>query len=173
MGGGPAGGGGFVGDLLWVNEIHYDNNGADSGEGVEIIGVAGVDLSQYGLELYNQGASYDVVPLTGVLPNQQSGYGAVWVPITGMQNGPNDGVALVVNATSEVLFFLGYGGASTATDGAAAGMTSIDIGVAETGSTQVGHSLQLTGTGNAYGDFTWMADVVATPGQVNTGQTVQ
>ena len=32
---------------VWINEFHYDNNGGDVGEFVEIAGVAGTDLSLY------------------------------------------------------------------------------------------------------------------------------
>lgn len=31
--------------LAWINEFHYDNDGADSGEFVEVAGEAGLDLS--------------------------------------------------------------------------------------------------------------------------------
>ncbi len=30
---------------IFINEIHYDNTGGDAGEGVEIAGPAGTDLS--------------------------------------------------------------------------------------------------------------------------------
>ena len=36
---------------LWINEVHYDNASSDVGEGVEIAGEAGVDLSGYSLSL--------------------------------------------------------------------------------------------------------------------------
>lgn len=55
----------------------------------------------------------------------------------------------------------------TAEDGAAVGMTSTDIGVAESGSTSVGASLQLTGTGTTYEDFDWQAGITATFGSIN------
>jgi len=34
----------------------------------------------------------------------------------------------------------------------------------------IGHSLQLTGFGAGYSEFTWQPPAVATPGQLNTGQ---
>ena len=50
-------------------------------------------------------------------------------------------------------------------------MTSVDIGVAESSSTPVGHSLQLSGTGAQSSDFTWQPPGSNTRGLPNTGQT--
>ena len=36
---------------VFINEIHYDNTGGDIGEGVELSGEAGVDLSGWSLVL--------------------------------------------------------------------------------------------------------------------------
>jgi hypothetical protein len=50
-------------------------------------------------------------------------------------------------------------------------MTSVDIGVSEGSSTPVGDSLQLTGNGTEYGDFSWTTPDTATQNSVNTGQS--
>jgi predicted extracellular nuclease len=50
-------------------------------------------------------------------------------------------------------------------------LTSTDIGVSETGSEPVGQSLQLTGTGSTYGDFTWQPPAASSFGAINPGQT--
>ncbi len=71
-----------------------------------------------------------------------------------------------------VLYFLSYGGSFTATNGTAAGMTSVDIGVSEPTNTPVGQSLQLTGTGRQYHDFSWSAPAAESPGGINAGQTI-
>jgi hypothetical protein len=52
------------------------------------------------------------------------------------------------------------------------GLTSTDIGFAETGSTPAGESLQLIGSGNSYDDFTWSAPTAETRGNENTGQSI-
>ncbi|MEO0557815.1 MAG: T9SS type A sorting domain-containing protein, partial [Bacteroidota bacterium] len=114
------------------------------------------------------GGVYKTVSLSGTVQNQQGGYGTVWVPVSGVQNGGSDGIALV-SPSGDVVEFVSYEGTVTASSGPASGQTSEDIGVAETSSTPVGHSLQLAGTGTA---FTWMAPGTATPGQPNTGQTL-
>ena len=60
----------------------------------------------------------------------------------------------------------------TATDGPAVGMTSEDIGVFETSSTDIGNSLQLTGTGCDRLDFTWTGPVVSSKSDPNDGQVI-
>ena len=157
---------------IFINEIHYDNDGGDTGEGVEIAGPAGTDLSTFSIVGYNgsNGTSYSTTGLSGTISDQQNGYGTVWFAITGLQNGAPDGMALVNNGTI-VIQFLSYEGSFTASDGPASGLTSEDIGVSEAGTTPIGHSLQLSGTGSVFTDFTWQAPAAGTQGQVNTGQT--
>jgi hypothetical protein len=70
-----------------------------------------------------------------------------------------------------VLQFLSYEGSFTATAGVASGMTSQDVGVDEDPAPATGMSLQLTGTGVTYGDFTWSGPAPASPGFLNAGQS--
>ncbi len=160
---------------LWINEIHYDNAGDDSDEGVEIAGAAGSILSDYSLILYNDlnGNFYSSNALTGTLDNEQCGFGAAWVGYApnGIQNGPRDGIALVKG--SQVVQFLSYDGVMTASNGPAAGMTSVDIGVKESATTPVGHSLQLKGTGSVYSAFTWATAQPHSHGTLNPDQAVE
>ncbi|GAB5537039.1 MAG: hypothetical protein Rubg2KO_32880 [Rubricoccaceae bacterium] len=157
-------------DTLWVNEIHYDNTGGDQNEGVELAGLEGTNLSGWTLSFVNGngGGVYKTVSLSGTIANQQGGYGTLWVPVSGVQNGGSDGIALV-NPAGDMVEFVSYEGTVTASSGPASGQTSEDVGVTESSSTPVGHSLQLAGTGIA---FSWMAPAAATPGQPNTGQTL-
>lgn len=171
--GGGGGGGGAAADP-WINELHYDNDGADTGEFVEIAGEAGADLSNYQIVAYNgnNGQQYKTVSLSGTIPNQQNGYGTLAFLISSLQNGAPDGIALVETGGT-VVQFLSYEGSFTAADGPANGMTSTDIGVSESSTTTVGHSLQLSGTGNVYADFAWQSPASNTQGSKNTGQTFQ
>ena len=157
---------------VFVNEIHYDNAGSDTGEAIEIAASAGTNLDGFSLVLYNGngGGVYNTTPLAGVIDDQCQGFGFLHVPIAGIQNGAPDGVALV-NASGEVLEFLSYEGAFTAVDGPAVGLLSEDIGVAESSSTAVGESLQLSGDGTDAAAFTWVAPAASTFGAANNGQT--
>lgn len=106
-----------------------------------------------------------------MIPATCGGFGVVVVNYltNGLQNGPRDAIALV-DSEGSVVQFLSYAGTATASGGPAAGMTSTDIGVAEGGTTAVGASLQLQGTGAVYADFHWAAALPHTFGGCNTGQ---
>ncbi len=159
---------------VFINEIHYDNTGTDAGEAIEVAGPAGTDLTGWSIVLYNGagGAPYDTDALSGVIPNQQNGFGTVSLsyPVNGIQNGSPDGIALV-NASNVVVQFLSYEGAFTAVGGPANGMVSTDIGVSENGSEPVGQSISLSGSGQVYEDFTWNPPATATFNAINTGQS--
>jgi len=173
----------FIFNLSWsfgqtavfINEIHYDNDGNDVGEGFEIAGPAGTDLSTYTVTKYNgsDGTSYGTINLSGTIPDLSNGYGVLWfgVPANGLQNGAPDGLALDNGGT--LIQFLSYESTMTASGGPADGVTSTDIGVSETSSTPVGESLQLTGNGITYEDFTWGGPLVNTNNAVNTGQSFE
>lgn len=156
---------------VFINEIHYDNASADEGEAIEIAGTAGLDLAGWSLVLYNGngGAAYNTVALSGIIPDQDNGYGTVAFSISGIQNGSPDGVALV--SPDSVVQFLSYEGTFVAVGGPADGMPSEEISQVETGSTPVGYSLQLEGSGRAYNDFVWAAAQTNTFGEVNTAQS--
>ena len=157
---------------VFINEIHYDNSGTDEGEEIEIAGPAGTDLTGWEIVLYNgsNGTVYDTDALSGTIPDDGTGFGFVTIsyPSNGIQNGSPDGI--VLSDGVNVIQFLSYEGVLTAVGGIADGMTSTDIGVSETSSTPIGNSLQLSGTGTFYEDFTWESDAANTFGAVNTNQ---
>lgn len=159
---------------VFINEIHYDNAGSDSGEAIEVAGPAGTNLDGWTLLLYNgsstQGTVYTTIGLSGTLPNQQSGCGVLSFSQAGIQNGAPDGIALV-DPGSALIQFLSYEGSFTGVGGPADSVVSEDIGVSESSSTPVGNSLQLAGTGANAAEFTWQTDGPNTFGATNTGQT--
>ena len=156
---------------IFINEIHYDNTGADADEGVEIAGPAGTDLTGWRVRLYNgtDGTAYGVIVLSGNIPDNCNGYGALWFPETGVQNGSPDGLALV-DDTGGVLQFISYEGTILATSHEAIGLTSTDIGQIEDSSTPVGYSMQLVGIGSEYSDFTWAASAPSSHDSCNPGE---
>jgi hypothetical protein len=128
-----------------ISELHYDNSGSDVNERVEIDAEAGTSASGWSLLFYNGsgGGVYASVALSGTFGDfgDGSGRGPLVVDQPGIQNGSPDGLALV-DPNGFVVEFLSYEGSFTATDGAAAGLASTDIGVAEGGSTPADFSLQ-------------------------------
>ncbi len=158
---------------VFINEIHYDNASTDTGEAIEVAGPAGADLTGWQVVLYNGngGTTYNSETLSGTLADAGDGIGFVVAStFSSIQNGSPDGVALV-DDMGNVVEFLSYEGVIIAADGPAAGMTSTDIGVAESSSTPVGFSLQLVGIGFTVGDFAWANAAASTFGAVNNGQT--
>ena len=159
---------------VFINEIHYDNDGTDTGEAIEIAGPAGTDLAGWSIVLYNGsgGAVYNTTGLSGTIPDQDNGYGTLifTYPSNGIQNGSPDGIALVAPG-DVVVQFLSYEGTFTAVGGPADGLASVDIGVQEGSSTPAGDSLQLVGTGTTYADFAWSGPATSSYGAVNAGQS--
>jgi DNA/RNA endonuclease G (NUC1) len=140
---------------VFISEFHYDDVGADIDEKIEISGPAGASLSGWSVVLYNLtgGAQYQTVTLSGVFSDLCDGRGVLVFDAVGIQNGPNDGLALVAPGNS-VVEFLSYEGTLTATNGPATGMTSTDIGVDEEPAPSEGRSLQKAPNGTWYGPNT-------------------
>ncbi|GAB6196897.1 endonuclease [Lysobacter xanthus] len=165
---------------VFINEVHYDDatSTGDVGERIEIVATAGESLSGWRVQLYNGSTPsaaviYDDDPVPAgslVACGAQVRIAVVSYPSNGIQNGPSDGIALA-NASGQLVQFLSYEGAITASNGVAAGRTSSNLPVAETGANAAGTSLQLGGTGSAYAQFAWNASATQTFGTCNRGQT--
>ena len=159
----------------FINEIHYDNAGTDSGEAIEIAAPAGTNLAGWSIVTYSvstgatQGTVSGTRMLSGTVPDQDDGYGTLSFAIPGLQNGPQDGMALV-DPNGNVVQFLSYEGSFVAQNGPAAGLTATDIGVSEDSGSAIGFSLQLTGSGASAADFTWTSASDDNFGSVNTNQ---
>jgi endonuclease I len=161
---------------VFINELHYDNAGSDSGERIEVVATDGESLSGYRIHLYNGGSSAGsasvygnkAVP-TGSISNCGGSVRIATVSYPGLQNGANDAIALV-DAGGQVVQFLGYEGSVTAGNGPAAGLTSDSLPVGETSSTAAGTSLQLRGNGSGYDDFSWAGSSAQSFGACNDGQ---
>ncbi|MEM9246852.1 MAG: hypothetical protein AAGA67_14095, partial [Cyanobacteria bacterium P01_F01_bin.153] len=84
---------------VFINEFHYENVGADTGEFVEVAGPAGTDLTNWSIVLYNGNSNtvYGTINLSGMIDDEGGGFGAVSFLRTGIQNGGSDGFALVNN----------------------------------------------------------------------------
>jgi uncharacterized protein len=166
--------------VIFINEVHYDNSGADLNEAIEIAGTAGTNLTGYRIVFYNGGSTpaqaaaatvYGTLNLTGVIDDEGNGYGAVSFNFPGIQNGAPDGFALIA-PDNRVVQFLSYEGVITAAAGTpAAGVTSTNIGVSEDGTGAATTSLQATGAGGVAADFTFQPSAPNSFGVLNPGQT--
>jgi PKD repeat protein len=168
-----------VAQNAWINEIHYDNTGTDAGEFIEVViqNAGSYTLVNFSVVLYNgsNGMVYDTKTMdlftAGTVTNGFSFFYYPY-PSNGIQNGAPDGMALVYQGTVISGQWMSYEGAMTANDGPASGMVSVDIGVSEPADNPAGLSLQLSGSGAAYGDFIWQPPAEDTPGQLNINQTL-
>ena len=151
---------------VFISEFHYDNDGDDVGEFVEVTAPAGTDLSAYSIARYSGDLVYTTPApsntLTGTAIDQADGWGTgvVNYPLGGLQNGGSDGIALIHSGTTVVEFF-SYEGSITATNGPAAGRTATAISVSEGSSTPAGQSLQRQVNG------TWAGPAANTKGAPN------
>lgn len=172
--------------VVWINEFHYDNDGADSNEFVEVFVSTSYtgSLNDISLLLYN-GADNElygsndtfVVGSAFTVGDTVVGQGTfhtITLPSNGLQNGAPDGMVLWDTNTDSLLHGFSYEGAmGPLGDGPAIGISLADIGVSQPGTTAVGSSLYLTGSGTSVSSFTWAAgDGSNTKGSLNVGQAI-
>ncbi|MCA9521422.1 MAG: PKD domain-containing protein [Myxococcales bacterium] len=169
------------GPTVWFNEIHYDNASTDADEGFELAGPLGLDLTGWKVLLISSAgavtATFDLSTFANrVLDNGNPAdkVGVRWfgLAVNALPNSTFPRGLMLVDAFDRVHQFLSYGN-STVITSTYAGTTvnSTPIGLNESGSTPLGASLQLVGTGNHYHDFTWVKDIASTHDAVNAGQT--
>lgn len=63
---------------VFINEFHYDNDGGDIDEFIEIVAPEGTDLTNYSVVLYNgnNGESYLTESLSGIVAPHGDGMGS-------------------------------------------------------------------------------------------------
>lgn len=166
------------GQNAWINEFHYDNEGTDMNEFIEVVieDAGSYTLSDFAVTLYNgnNGESYNSKTLDQFTEGTTSdGFTFFYYdfPENGIQNGESDGICLSHAGVMITGQFLSYEGTLTAVDGPASGQTSTDIGVSESSATTADESLQLSGTGTQYGDFVWQEPAMNTKGALNNDQS--
>jgi PKD repeat protein len=167
------------GQNAWINEIHYDNVGTDTNEMIEVIveNPGSYNLSLFQVDLYNgnSGTIYRTNTLDEFTVGNTVGNSTLYYfmyPVNGIQNGP-DGMALSYDGSLISGQFLSWEGTFNGVGGPADGVTSVDIGVAESNSTTLDtESLQLTGSGTQYSSFSWAGPITSNTGALNTGQSL-
>ncbi len=161
----------------WINEIHYDNTGADINEFIEVVveNAGSFNLLGIRIDLYNGngGTVYDTKTLDQFSLGNTVGNFTFYTTssfASGIQNGSPDGMALSYYGILVPGQFLSYEGTMTGTAGVANGVTSVDIGVLEAGTAAAGSSLQLAGASTSYSGFAWQPEVLNTSGANNHNQ---
>lgn len=156
---------------VFISEFHYDNTGSDVGEFVEIYANA-TETGLATVTFYNGngGAQYGTATfdLDNDTPSGMATFGSEVYNIysvlhAGLQNGTSDGFALSVDGV--LCEFISYEGELTGNGGVADGVTSLDVGVFQSGVTGVGASLALVDSG-------WSVMTNGTPGAENVGLTI-
>lgn len=110
---------------------------ADANEGIEVVFPSTVAVGSISVVFYNGvmpggAVTYGTAKtLSNAVSIGATGFSVAATTYPGIQNGPNDGVALVCGGS--VIQLLSWEGVLTASNGPAAGKTSTDIGVSEDG----------------------------------------
>ena len=159
-----------------INEFHYDNAGSDSSEFVEVAVDTSLDAAKLSVLLYNghDGGVYKSSDLTEFEAGEiKGGWQLYSREYSSIQNGP-DGLALVYHRDSKdtVLQFISYEGSFAGTEGAADGLTSMEIDASESSGTERGKSLGLAGILTGDGSQAVWTEMIATPGKMNDLESV-
>jgi hypothetical protein len=164
---------------IFISEFHYDNDGTDVGEFVEVTAPAGTDLTGWSVVRYNgaTGATYTSPAasnaLGGVVSDQAGGFGTQVVdyPSNGLQNGAPDGIALVDDGGNLVEFLSYEDGPFTAAGGPADGQESSDVGgAAEPSNAPL--TASVSRTGDVPGAYDWEYRTLNTKGAPNPGLVI-
>ncbi|GET29149.1 hypothetical protein [Prolixibacter sp. SD074] len=157
----------------WINEFHYSDSVDDHAQ-VEIIleNAENYLLDDFNLIHYN-GNGGTIIDEFNLAENvsfvNEITFSLILIDCDELQKGP-DGLA--ISYQHKIVQFISYEGPVTATEGDATGLTSIEIAPEETTTTPANFSIQLTGPGSYYEDFTWEDPAESSFGAVNTGQTL-
>ena len=171
----------------WINEFHHRNYQQDVNVFVEVVGPAGEEAWRYQIIMYQgrDGAQFsEAIGLSGHYFSKDSqgdsdfGFLTIELPSRHhMRHGKYGGDGLALVRDSQCSQFISYGDHNevfVATTGPCTGIQSTSIGVQEPFDLEPGFSLQLHGAGRYRQNFTWWwTPMVATPGAVNKGQTLQ
>ena len=145
----------FSASSVFISEFHYDNDAGDTGEFVEIYVSTLIDIADVRVDFYNGndneiydsviGSSMGAFTPGSLVTLPDGDFRVFSADVPGIQNGSPDGLSVGVSGT--LVEFISYEGTLTAVGGIADGVTSSDIGVAQSGSTPIGSSLTRTDAG--------------------------
>lgn len=160
---------------VFINEINYLN---EERPFIEVVAPSTTNLDGYTLHFYNAaGEVYHTQavevgsssndPDIANSPSDECVSRFVIIDVVIMLPDDKSGVAMT-DSYNELVQYLTIGGTNTGENGPAKNVVSENIGKQSSDDA----SLQLTGTGNSYDDFTWDVPGTVTIGAVNTDQDV-
>lgn len=161
------------GDFLYINELHFTNQGTEVDKGVEIAGLAGIKLENYVLAIYTNQSNLDrIIELSGVIDDEGQGYGAVWVPDPDLFFA--SAIALVNKVSGVTTDFIAHRvHGVVANDGPAEGQPAYWQGRNEDPNTPVNYSIQRQGDLACPNTAqVWVGPALASRGQLNFAQTM-
>jgi phosphonate ABC transporter permease subunit PhnE len=107
------------------------------------------------------------------LPEAESGLTTVAIVLPELNDAPfqvrSPGGVTLVDTNNNVIDFVGWGGEFEATTGSGTGLTNRDL-IVDPYTGTLDESVQLTGTGNAPEDFTWIGPAPSSFGSINAGE---
>ena len=168
----------------WVNEFHYDDEGIDANEFIEVgfeteSGVS--NLNEYQCWIYDQygGAAVSIPLAEFTLGGSSNGF-TFYTYMMPLDNyGGGISLSISIDTPTDSPIFISYEGIVEATNGPYEGLLSEDVGVYESEYTPEGSSIALEGEGASYRDFaddSWTSHsnpgggLGATPGMPNHNQ---
>lgn len=160
---------------VFINEINYLN---EERPFVEIVAPSTINVDDYTLHFYDGvGNIYHTqsieigessnAPETNSSPSDECISRFVIIDVVIMLGEDKSGIALT-DPYNSLVQFVSYGGTNVGQEGPAKNVVSENIGK----QTDPNASLQLTGLGNSYDDFTWDTPGTTTTGDANTDQDV-
>jgi len=147
----------------WINEIGYDDPGTDDMEFIEVAGPAGFNLAGCNLVFYNGGNQmvYGTFALSGIIPNESAGVGALSFTLPFTIQNATEGVALECGGT--LIEFITYEGTFIANGGIANGVTGTPTGT-DAGTDGEFRTLQNMGSDSS---GPWFSNQPQSPGLLN------
>ena len=161
------------GDFVYINELHFTNQGEDIDKGIEIAGQAGINLENYVLAIYSLQSNLErIINLSGTIDDEGQGYGAVWVPDPGLFF--SSAIALVNTVTGVTTDFIAHRvHGVVANDGPAEGQPAYWQGQNEDPNTPVNYSIQRQGDiACPNTSQVWLPESPSSRGVLNLEQTM-
>jgi len=161
------------GDFIYLNELHFTNKNTEVDKGIEIAGLAGINLENYLLAIYtNQSYLERIINLSGTIEDEGQGYGAVWIPDPDLFFA--SAIALVNRVTGTTTDFIAHRvHGVVAINGPAEGQPAYWQGVDEDPNTPVNYSIQRQGDiACPNTSQSWVGPAVASRGQLNFAQAL-